>query len=209
MEISNRQAEHRAYLTTPVWKAKRHEALALYGCLCNRCGEYGTDVHHKTYERVGGRELLEDLEILCRECHEAHHECERFTGKHKERSRRGIHRRAIYDALTENHVKILLEEFPYIDDLWLELTYGDTEAAARAAGLLGCDYAHGAVSSGKSRIASQNREVPEDRVGHGFAYDRNRNFWRKIESMKEIDKFLLTKHRKCDCSCALESNKGP
>ena len=41
---------------------------------CESCGQRGDvlDVHHKTYERLGF-ELPEDLEVLCRTCHEVRH----------------------------------------------------------------------------------------------------------------------------------------
>lgn len=43
---------------------------------CEHCGGYfhkcRTEVHHKTYERVGNEEL-DDLEILCESCHGKHH----------------------------------------------------------------------------------------------------------------------------------------
>lgn len=79
MRLTNQQQIHRAYLRSPVWLAKRAEALSHYGATCSRCGNYGSDVHHKTYVRTGGCELLTDLEVLCRECHEAHHRAERAT----------------------------------------------------------------------------------------------------------------------------------
>lgn len=41
---------------------------------CESCGQRNAtlDVHHKTYERLGF-ELPEDLEVLCRDCHEIEH----------------------------------------------------------------------------------------------------------------------------------------
>jgi hypothetical protein len=35
--------------------------------------EISLDVHHKTYERFGGDERMDDLEVLCRFCHIKHH----------------------------------------------------------------------------------------------------------------------------------------
>jgi hypothetical protein len=140
--ITDRQLQHRAYLASPVWKAKRGEALAFYGCVCNRCKEHGTDVHHKTYDRVGGGELMEDLEVMCRECHKAHHEAERFTSR--PRGIRTIHRRAIFGRLTPKHIGILQDEFNLTGkSLFVEINYGPTELADRAAQLLGCEFAWG------------------------------------------------------------------
>ena len=39
---------------------------------CGRRDDVVLDVHHKTYDRLGF-ELPEDLEVLCRDCHEAEH----------------------------------------------------------------------------------------------------------------------------------------
>ena len=86
-QFFNKRDEYRAYLTTPVWKNIKSAALEYYGCVCGRCGEYGTDVHHKTYERVGGKELVEDLEVLCRSCHNAHHRIDNVTRKGKKKKR--------------------------------------------------------------------------------------------------------------------------
>ena len=69
--------QHRAYLQSDTWKEIRVRAFEAHGENCQRCGNPGRDVHHKTYIRWGGRELMDDLEILCRACHVKHHEKER------------------------------------------------------------------------------------------------------------------------------------
>lgn len=148
--LSDNQLIHRAYLASPVWKAKRGEALAFYGCKCNRCGEWGNDVHHKTYERTGGNELMEDLEVLCRECHEAHHDAEKCSSRGS--GIRMIHRRAIYDKLTGKHVKILLTEFPNLgSNVYMIINFGPIGFSDRAAQLLGFDYARGVPPRIKDR----------------------------------------------------------
>lgn len=141
--ITNRQAEYRAYLATPVWKAKRELALSFYGCICNRCKAWGNDVHHKTYVRVGGKELIEDLEVLCRECHEAHHKVEK-----KERNRgcrsKGIHRRAIYGSLTAKMKQKLCADYGIPErELFAAVTYGSGLVALDAMQMLGCNRAYG------------------------------------------------------------------
>lgn len=40
--------------------------------ICQECGGAGVHVHHLTYERMGD-ELLSDLVLLCRDCHEDIH----------------------------------------------------------------------------------------------------------------------------------------
>jgi hypothetical protein len=60
------------YLKSPYWKAKRKEIVKLQGGICNKCDNYISDVHHKTYKNIGN-ENLEDLEGLCRYCHKVKH----------------------------------------------------------------------------------------------------------------------------------------
>jgi hypothetical protein len=61
------------YLETPEWFTVRMTALAVAGGRCEVCNtEAPLDVHHRTYDRLG-EEVLEDLSVLCRECHERFH----------------------------------------------------------------------------------------------------------------------------------------
>lgn len=146
---------YRAYLTTPIWKEKRRQAIELYGCICMRCGEWGNDVHHKTYERVGGDELMEDLEVLCRECHSVHHSLDSVSRSQKSR-RRTIHRRGVYDKLTAKHVMVLWGKYPRIKnnkDLFIAINKpGHNEVAQDAANLLGCNLLTYQESTGMSDL---------------------------------------------------------
>lgn len=110
MHLSNLQLLHREYLKSPLWQKKREEAIACFGATCRRCGQHGTDVHHKTYERTGGKELLSDLEILCRPCHEAHHRIERAQ-RPKCRRNKVIPLQALYRYLTKTQQRRLCEQF--------------------------------------------------------------------------------------------------
>jgi len=60
------------YLRSPKWSLKRKQALAQAGEKCERCGQskwtVRLEVHHLTYERLG-HEDLNDLQVLCKECH--------------------------------------------------------------------------------------------------------------------------------------------
>ncbi len=62
------------YLRSDEWRRLRVLVIDRAGGRCERCrctaGEW--NVHHLTYERRG-HELLEDLVLLCRPCHEAAH----------------------------------------------------------------------------------------------------------------------------------------
>ena len=65
-----RQSEtYRRYLASPEWQARRAAILKRDDGKCRRCGGVATDVHHRTYDRLG-RERDTDLESLCRSCHQ-------------------------------------------------------------------------------------------------------------------------------------------
>lgn len=142
MRITQSQLLHRQYLCSKAWAEKRAEALEHYGCICNRCGGWGTDVHHKTYDRAGGMELLEDLEVLCRDCHSAHHKAECFTGRSPKRD---INRRAIFSALTGKMKKMVCDRFRIPSgQLFAAINYGDARIATYASRLLGIRHVYGA-----------------------------------------------------------------
>lgn len=62
--------EYRQYLQSAGWKARREGVLKRDNYICRRCGKPATDVHHRTYERLG-KEFGSDLESLCHACHQA------------------------------------------------------------------------------------------------------------------------------------------
>jgi 5-methylcytosine-specific restriction endonuclease McrA len=64
-----RTATYEQHLRSDVWKSTRRNILARDGYLCCRCGGIATEVHHRTYERLG-HERDEDLESLCPPCHQ-------------------------------------------------------------------------------------------------------------------------------------------
>lgn len=145
--MTDNQIIHRQYLRSEVWKAKRIEALSHYGCKCSRCGQHGTDVHHKTYARVGGFELMADLEIMCRDCHEAHHAAERCAqGRKKTRRTKAINQQALFRVLTSTQKAQLKERFGVFNDneLFVALSYGQelTPIKAAAAKMLGRSTAY-------------------------------------------------------------------
>ncbi len=163
--LTDNQLLHRQYLQSPIWKAKRQEALAHYGPICNRCHRHGTDVHHKTYERVGGSELMEDLEILCRECHEAHHRAERATRQTKPAKIKSIDRRAIFSYLTKSHQESLIREFDLgnTSGLSLAINHGDIHIALAAAELLGFNDVHGGPTRRRNRSKPSCWRAPKPR----------------------------------------------
>lgn len=68
------RAEYDEYLASPEWRDKRRSALAHYGHACTRCGSTGPilDIHHRHY-RTFGFESVQDLDVLCRPCHDKEH----------------------------------------------------------------------------------------------------------------------------------------
>lgn len=68
--------EYRSYIKSEKWKRLRNAILRKRGLRCERCRRYRQKrflhIHHKTYERLGN-ELLNDLEILCVDCHSFEH----------------------------------------------------------------------------------------------------------------------------------------
>jgi 5-methylcytosine-specific restriction endonuclease McrA len=69
-----RAMSHRRYLQTPEWRRTRAAALLRAGNSCSLDAAHTErlEVHHSTYARVGA-ELVTDLVVLCRSCHELHH----------------------------------------------------------------------------------------------------------------------------------------
>lgn len=158
------RALYRQYLKSPIWKAKRLEALTHYGCVCNRCKLHGTDVHHKTYERVGGDERMEDLEVLCRECHEAHHAVERCSTRVRRgrRTKKAPTRDCMARILTPKQRAMLCEKFGVLQgEVFSRITTGlpDDPILVEASRMLGVSVSrqtsyvnwHRANGSGKDR----------------------------------------------------------
>lgn len=63
---------YESYLLSEEW-AEMREAVS-YRCKgkCQCCGDTGSELHHRSYERLG-RERPADLEWLCTECHNRQH----------------------------------------------------------------------------------------------------------------------------------------
>lgn len=182
--ITGRQAEYRAYLASPVWKAKRGEALAFYGCICNRCAGYGNEVHHKTYLRVGGAELMEDLEVMCRECHQAHH---RSHDKRTRRRNPGIARGQIFRKLSGADIQFLEKKFPG-EGIKYAIELGNPFVAKAAAKLLGYRYAYGPgmrETYTPKCVRHHLNSVSQKPVNYGFT--------KEFKKFSQLDKKLFDK----------------
>jgi len=61
------------YLASKHWKEVRDRALSFAEYRCQVCNsDKSLDVHHRTYENIG-REPIQDLTVLCKECHALFH----------------------------------------------------------------------------------------------------------------------------------------
>ncbi len=73
--MADRHHAYLLYLCSPDWAAKRTAVLARKHGLCEYeggCGNRATQVHHRTYDRIGA-EKLEDLLAVCSTCHRTIH----------------------------------------------------------------------------------------------------------------------------------------
>ena len=69
---------YHAYLHSPWWTARKAAVIRYRGYRCERCGldQGRLYLHHRTYARLG-HEHPDDLELLCRWCHQREHGFER------------------------------------------------------------------------------------------------------------------------------------
>lgn len=126
-----------------------------------RCHEWGNDVHHKTYERVGGNEIMEDFEILCRDCHEAHHSVDKMVSR---RGRtRGIHFQAAFKALKRYQKERIKSQFGIFSDAELYSMVIDRRPDVMDVVLkiLGCDFFHGNVRKNRIPYGARRYGVPK------------------------------------------------
>lgn len=71
--MTSRQRAYRAFLKTPFWKETTERKKAVVG-KCERCHAISDLQSHHTFYRSDWFETqLEDLEVLCRGCHEEEH----------------------------------------------------------------------------------------------------------------------------------------
>ena len=70
----SKKSDYEEYLKTTHWQNERLGALSRASNKCQVCNGTvgGLNVHHRTYERLG-KELPEDLIVLCRDCHALFH----------------------------------------------------------------------------------------------------------------------------------------
>lgn len=103
--MTKRQSEHQDYLSGDKWKRIRKNVLKRDRCICQRCGDWAEEVHHKTYKNWKN-EKLNDLESLCSMCHDTHHRVKKVYGKSSE-----IILSAIFGFLNEKQKEKLISDF--------------------------------------------------------------------------------------------------
>lgn len=65
-----RRDRYDEFMQSDAWRDIRAIMLDIYNHKCDTCGSPNNlQVHHKTYERFGGDELVTDLQVLCKNCH--------------------------------------------------------------------------------------------------------------------------------------------
>ena len=47
----------------------RAQAFKMYGKTCNYCGDIGLEVDHVIELAAGGEDTIDNLQVLCKECH--------------------------------------------------------------------------------------------------------------------------------------------
>jgi hypothetical protein len=154
MILTDKQLMHREYLKSSLWFSIRRMALEHYGEICAKCGGSGSDVHHLTYKRCGGNERMEDLQILCRECHEALHAIERATRK-KGRRKKEANVVALFGYLTEKQRGIIRDTLgsePYA--LIMSKSEDGEKARSMAMEMLGIDRVYGLNAKKRKRTQS-------------------------------------------------------
>jgi len=74
----NRNQPYAKYLRTDHWKSFRAKVLDQRGMKCSECGiAKKIQVHHLHYRNLG-HELMSDVEVLCKTCHQKRHGVKRF-----------------------------------------------------------------------------------------------------------------------------------
>jgi 5-methylcytosine-specific restriction endonuclease McrA len=78
IKLEARTKLYHLYLHSPFWTGKRLRCLRLADGRCSECGKPATQAHHLTYVRCDPlndvfEEIDDDLQALCRYCHEAKH----------------------------------------------------------------------------------------------------------------------------------------
>lgn len=78
----NGRTDYQDYLQSPRWRELSREARVRAGNRCQLCNATGpNNVHHRSYERLGEGNEIDDLIVLCTECHKKFHEQGRIAAR--------------------------------------------------------------------------------------------------------------------------------
>lgn len=82
------------FLESDFWKELSRRKRLIVG-RCERCGcRNNLQSHHRFYRENWFDTILSDLEVLCRRCHENHHQKKAFPAGSTSRTRRQARRKA-------------------------------------------------------------------------------------------------------------------
>lgn len=72
-ELHPYRERYKIYMKTMHWLATRNAKIKMVGGVCERCASSSNlSVHHKNYRNLYDVSM-DDLEVLCWDCHSAHH----------------------------------------------------------------------------------------------------------------------------------------
>lgn len=85
MDPEEHKKKYHDYLLSPEWKQFRKDAFVHYGRKCTKCSKTkNLQIHHHHYRNIF-HELMDDVTVLCKACHEAHHKIEKIPKKKAEK----------------------------------------------------------------------------------------------------------------------------
>ncbi len=65
--------EYEKHLESPEWDGLKGQARARANNQCEFCGDVAYAVHHVKYPKVFPNDCLDNLVVVCRQCHELSH----------------------------------------------------------------------------------------------------------------------------------------
>lgn len=116
--------EYDDYINSKKWRRIRAEALDVHGHFCSRClSTKQLHVHHKKYTNFGD-EQIEDLQVLCKDCHMKLH---RIIKSRQKRSQTKSHTAAQTTIWVKVHREEAFEIFKATGWNGIEAKYGNTK----------------------------------------------------------------------------------
>ena len=100
------------YLFSDHWKELRLQAFAKHGRYCHGCkSEQRLDVHHLRYRDIFDV-AVDDLQILCRECHEKEHAPYKTKSNATPKRNRKRGRKKIRSGTSEHVISVIMATYP-------------------------------------------------------------------------------------------------